>query len=277
MQLLKRDRQARIDDISKMILPEMVPEQLKLLGLSVADITLGDLNQIQACVAPGIESIKLMHARARQIKEDNCHLYGDRSTTDGPSQLQLVIENCDIFMQQANALSSLIPPEEPSYEPIYKLIDRLVETTLHLAYFADSNDSLALTDRYTNTGYDTKVIKPQKGGKTKAQKTEKVKALVNEMARHIYQHDDLSNTPKKLLAEAIQRRLAEFSAEGNNNTLPALMQFVNRTPEYLSIMKWLKPIKPVKSVNSLKPSLARLSNELNAAFKSQIITQRLNA
>ncbi|MGL4893906.1 MAG: hypothetical protein ACRC47_03575, partial [Shewanella sp.] len=81
---------------------------------------------------------------------------------------------------------------------------------------------------------------------------------------------------KKLLAEAIQRRLAEFSAEGNNNTLPALMQFVNRTPEYLSIMRWLKPIKPVKSVSSLKPSLARLSNELNTAFKSQTITQRLN-
>ncbi|MGL6124049.1 MAG: hypothetical protein ACRC1W_13815, partial [Shewanella sp.] len=85
MQLLKRDRQARIDDVSKMILPEMVPEQLKLLGLSVADIALGDLNQTQARVAPGLESIKLVHSRARQIKEGNRHLYGDRSTTDGPS------------------------------------------------------------------------------------------------------------------------------------------------------------------------------------------------
>ncbi|MGL5360601.1 MAG: hypothetical protein ACRDBI_12935, partial [Shewanella sp.] len=142
---------------------------------------------------------------------------------------------------------------------------------------AGSNDSLALTNRYTNTGYDTQVIKPQKGGKTKAQKFEQVKALVDEMALHIYQHDDLSNAPKKLLAEAIQKRLADFSAQGNNNTLPALMQFVNRSPEYHTIMNWLKPIRRTKSVTSFKPSLERLSKELNTVFKSQAIKQRLKS
>ncbi|MGL5390933.1 MAG: hypothetical protein ACRDA8_06030, partial [Shewanella sp.] len=105
MQILKRDKQARIDDISKMILPEMVPDQLQALGLSVADIATGDLEQTQSRVAPGIGCVKLIHARARQIKRRNHDLFGDRSTSGAPSQLQLVIENGDIFMQQANALS----------------------------------------------------------------------------------------------------------------------------------------------------------------------------
>lgn len=276
MSLPETDKKFRINDISKMILPEMVPEQLQLLGITKNDISNGCFEEACQKEAPGLEKIKLINERARSIKAKNNDLYAEFSTKEKPSQLCLVIENSDIFMYQAKQLLGLLP-NTPKNEPIYKIVDQLIETATMVGYSTGSNDSFALTDRYTNSGYNTSVTKPQSGGKSKAQKSENVKTLVNEMARHIYQDENLCAAPKKMLAEAIQKRLADFSIQGNNKAIPALLQFTNRTPEYNSIMKWLKPMKqPKNAIPTPKPSLERIIVELKTAFKPQRIKKHLN-
>ncbi|OEG73876.1 hypothetical protein BEL05_15620 [Shewanella colwelliana] len=276
MSLPEKDKQARINDISKMLLPEMVPDQLRLLGLSEADIGLGDLAQTRAQSAAGIELVKLLNKRAQTIKERQSALYASRSTSKHPSQLELVLDNIEIFMQQASTLTALLS-SQPTNEPIFALVDRLIETSIQIGYSAGSNDSLALTDRYTNSGYKTSVTKPQSGGRAKAKAIDPMKALVCDMACHVYNHQELLSASKDMLAEAIHTRLSGFSNIGTNENIPMLKKFAHGCPEHESIKRWIKVIKKNKSLpKPPKPSLDRLVEELKATYKNKAIKKSLN-
>lgn len=276
MKLPKKDKQARTSDIRKMLLPEMVPEQLKLLGISEADIGNDNLTKARTHVAPGIESIKLLFRRASAKKESQNDLYAGRSTSKNPTQLDLVLENINIFEQQRAALLKQLPPNESANELTYEIFDRLIETVLQIGYSTGSNDSLALTDRYTNSGYMNLATKPQSGGDAKAKAIDPMKALVRNMAIHIYQHKDLQCASKDMLAEAIHTRLVEFSDSGDNRNIPILKKFTNSSPKHGSIKCWLKPItKPKILSKPPKPSLNRLIDELKTVYKSQVIKKEL--
>lgn len=275
MSLPEKDKQARINDINKMLLPEMVPDQLRLLGLSEASFGSESLTQTRAQSAAGIEWVKLLNKRAKTIKEREDALYANRSTHNQPSQLDLVLDNIDIFMQQANALTELLT-SQPSHEPIFVLVDRLIETSIQIGYSAGSNDSLALTDRYTNSGYQSSVTKPQCGGKTKAKAIEPMKTLVCDMASHIYVHPNFLSASKDMIAEAIHTRLIEFSKRGTNRSIPTLRKFANGSPEYESIKRWINTVKkPKSSSKPSKPSLNRLVDELEMVYTPKIIKEFL--
>lgn len=271
------DRQARIKDIHKMLLPEMVPDQLMLLGLTEADFGPLTLTKVRAHPAPGISLLTLLKQRANAVKAAKIALYSTRSSNVRPSQLDLLLDNLTIFEKQKSELLKRLPPGVLANEAAYQLIDRLIETTLQIGYSAGSNDSLALTDRYTDFGYDKKVSVPQSGGNCKASKAKPVKALVYEMANHIYQHNDLLCATKSKLAEAIHSRFVEFSDTANKNMdIEALQNFPNGAPEHDTIKGWLKQIKKPQSPSKQpKPSLKRLIVELKTAYKPQTMKQAL--
>ncbi|MCL1143708.1 hypothetical protein [Shewanella gaetbuli] len=272
-----KDRKSRIDDISKMILPEMAPEQLRLLGVSVKDIAEGNLHDAFANNAAGIEVIKLIHHRSNAIKHNQNDLYAIRSRPEALSQLNLVINNCDIFMKLGQKLLSELPPNTPMSESIYELIDKLVTTSVQIGYSAGSNDTCALLDRYTNSGHKATISTPKNAGDAKAKISLQVGVLVADMAKYVYQHKDLKSAPKTLLAEAIQTRLLSFTMQGNNKNIPALQQYANRCPAYSSINNWIKPVAKPKNSNKLpKPSLDKVINELTVAFKDQAIKRTLS-
>jgi hypothetical protein len=272
-----KDRKSRIDDMSKMILPEMAPDQLQQLRISVKDIVEGNLHDAYQNDAAGIEVIKLIHRRATSLKTKQNDLYADRSSINQPSQLNLALDNCDIFMQLAQLLFSRLPPNDPRNEPIYQLIDKLTLTGIQIGYSTGSNDACALLDRYTDSGYKSKVSTPKKAGDANASKTKNLKHLVILMANYIYQHEDLKAAPKPLLAEAIYTRITNFSKQGNNKNIEALKKFNDRKPAESSITSWLKPVKKPKNLDKLaKPSLLRLMNELELVFKNQKINKHLS-
>ncbi|MCL1140887.1 hypothetical protein [Shewanella pneumatophori] len=272
-----KDRKSRIDDMSKMILPEMAPDQLKLLGISVQDIAEGNSHDAYQNDASGIELIRLVRRRAKAIKTKQNDLYADRSSINQPSQLDLVLDNCDVFKLLIQKLWKILPPDEPYNWPVYQLLYQLFFNIFHIAYPAGSNDTCALLDRYTDSGYKSIVSTPKKAGDTNANKTKSIKHLVISMANHIYQHEHLIAAPKILLAEAIHTRITNFSKEGDNMNIDVLTKFVERKPAESSIGSWLKPIKKPKNSDKLpKPSLHRLVNELEIAFKNQKINKHLS-
>ena len=272
-----KDRKSRIDDISKMILPEMAPDQLRLLGISVKDIAEGNLHDAYQNAAAGIETVKLIHQRATAIKINQNDLYADRSSVEQPSQLNLVLDNCDIFIQLKQILRSKLPPNDPSNEPIYQLIDKLTLTSIQIGYSAGSNDTCALLDRYTNSGHKATVYTPKNAGDAKAKISLQVGVLVADMAEYVYQHKDLKSAPKTLLAEAIQTRLLSFAMQGNNKNIPALQQYANRCPAFSSINNWIKPVAKPKNPTKLpKPTLDKIVSELKVAFKGKKKKKRLS-
>lgn len=270
------DRKSRIDDMSKMILPEMAPDQLKLLGISIQDIAEESSLDVYQHDTSGIELIRLVYRRANAIKIKKNDLYGDRSSIEQPSQLDLVLANCDVFKNLTQKLWKILPPDEPCNEPVYQLLHQLFFNIFHIAYPAGSNDTCALLDRYANAGYNSKVNTPKKAGDTNANKTKNIKQLVTSMAHHIYQHEHLKAAPKSLLAEAIYIRITNFSKEGDNKNIEILKKFADRKPTESSIDSWLKPIKKPKNLDKLpKPSLHRLMDELELIFNNQKINTYL--
>ncbi len=200
MKIPKKDKSQRIQDIKKVLLPELMPDQMHLLGVeqSIKDSYQKTLTQ----AAPGMELVKRLNFNANKIQEEGIELYKERKSDSHPTQLQLVINNCDIFMQQAAQLMEQLEPE-PN-EHLLKLVDRLIETALHVGYFAGSNDSFAITDRYVNAGYETKVTKPQNAGLKKSESTNPLKELVKIMTNYIYSNPEIGGNSKPSIAEAIQ-------------------------------------------------------------------------
>jgi hypothetical protein len=276
MNLPKKDKQARVNDIKKMLLPEMVPEQLLLLGLSVTDVCEGSLEHARLSEAPGMATIMLSNSRARVIKSTKAALYAERSSSEKPSSIDLLIENTDRFIHQTASLESLFTAGESSNELIYRYFDRMIETAFHIGYSAGSNDALALTDRYTNSGYQSKVTQPQQGGKSKANAIDPVKNLVCDMANHIYQNQRLSNTPKPMLTEVIYNILRDFSQYADNKNIPSLLKFADRTPEQSTIKAWIKNIKKPNNLLKLpKPSLTVVKEALKSSYTMTTIKKAL--
>lgn len=266
----------RINDLKQMILPEMVPEQLRMLDVTLTDFYTDSLANAQASDAGGIELIRLIERRTNLILNRGNELYANKSHLS-PSQVELVSQNINVFMTQCQTLSELIPPSAPKNESFYKVIDRLIETALYIGYYAGSNDTLALTDRYTDSGYRATVTQTQKGGQAKAQPTNALKDLVIEMANHLYRDPNLISTPKVTVTKAIYEVLQNYSSKGDNNKHPSLVKFTNRVPECHTLNKWLKNItKPVNELKQPKPSLSLVKAKLSKAFTEHIITTKLN-
>lgn len=267
----------RVDDIKRILLPEMVSEMLKLVDDTFSEEEQNRLDLIKGSDAPGIGIIKLVGTRANEVRSSGNELYAERASKHQPSQLGLVIDNTNIFMRQAETLHHQLTAviKEGGVEAL-KQVDIIIETVFHIGYYAGSNDSLAITDRYTNAGYTTKVTQPQRGGQSKAKAIDPVKQLVCEMANHIYQNQSLSNTPKLMLGGAIYSLLRGFSQKGDNKNIPSLIKFVSRSPEHATINSWLKGIKkPNNLLQPPKPSLSAVQQALNTAYTMQKIKSAL--
>lgn len=266
---------SRSSDLTRVLLPEMVTEQLELVGEALSEEIPNQLNFIKDCKNPGMEFLLLIGARAHRLRQSGCELFADRASKRNPSQLGLVIDNTDIFVKQASALLSLL--EGPIAEEVLSQVDRIIETSFYLGYYAGSNDSLAITERYTNLGYAAAVDKPQQGGLAKANAVEPLKILVCDMANHIYGTPNLSNTPKSMLAKAIDAILIDFSKHGDNKNIPSLIKFSARSPEATTLHSWLKAIKkPDNLKHQPKPSFVVVRQALNSAYSMQKIKKALN-
>jgi hypothetical protein len=268
----------RVDDIKRILLPEMVSAQLKLVDETFSEEVPNQLELIKDSNSPGMGIITLVGARANELRASGNELYADRASDHQPTQVGLVIENTDIFIRQAEDLHYQLTAviKEAGLEAL-ALADRIIETAFHIGYYAGSNDSLAITDRYTNSGYTAKVTQPQKGGQSKAKAIEPVKKLVHDMASHIYQNQSLSSTPKAMLVEAIDSLLREFSQKGGNNNIPSLIKFASRSPEPQTLMAWVKGIKKPKNLHQPpKPSLAVVMQTLKSTYTMQAIKSALN-
>ncbi|MBO1271964.1 hypothetical protein J3L11_09960 [Shewanella sp. 4t3-1-2LB] len=270
-------KNARINDLKQMILPEMVPDQLKILGVTLAHFYADTLANAQASEAGGIELIKLIERRTNLLLSRGNELYANKSHSS-PSQIELVGQNINIFMTQCSALFKFVPPSLHQNEPIYQLIDRLVETAVYIGYYAGSNDTLSLTDRFTDSGYHATVTQTQKGGQAKARPINVLKDLVIEMANHLYLAPRFISTPKVMVVDAIYEVLQNYSSKGDNKKHPALVKFPNRVPEHNTLHKWLKPItKPTNTLKQPRPSISLVKAELSKAFTVQKITSKLNS
>lgn len=268
-------KNARINDLKQMILPEMVPDQLKMLGVTLADFYDDNLADVQASDAGGIELIELLKRRAQQLINSGESLYTNRERTS-PTQIEWVIKN--IHLIQCIPLSQLAPDTQPERIHFHNIINQLIETAVYIGYYAGSNDTLALTDRYTNSGYQATVTQTQKGGRAKAQPTNALKDLVIEMANYLYRDPRFISTPKVMVVDAIYEVLQNYSSKGDNKKHPALVKFPNRVPEHNTLNKWLKPItKPANTLKQPRPSISLVKAELSTAFTVQKITSKLNS
>ncbi|MBB1475853.1 hypothetical protein [Shewanella sp. SG41-3] len=279
MNIPKNVKLTRLNDIKKILLPEMVIEQLKLVDETFSEEIPNQLDRVKNSDFPGIEIVKLIGSRAHKVRASGDELYAERASEHQPSQLGLVVDNTVIFMKQSKALLHRVNATSKEHDPqLLLLIDRVIETAFYLGYYAGSNDSLALTDRYTNTGYITKVTQPQKGGQSKAKATDPLKKLVRDMASSIYENQRLSNTTKLILVEAINYLLADFSQKGDNNQIPSLIKFASRAPEPDTIKAWIKDIKkPNNLAKSPKSTLAEVKTALKSAYTTKKIEKLLNS
>ncbi|MDN5369542.1 MAG: hypothetical protein PWP74_850 [Shewanella sp.] len=196
-------KNARINDLKQMILPEMVPDQLKMLGVTLADFYDDNLADVQASNAGGIELIKLLERRAKQLINSGEGLYTNRKRTS-PTQIEWVIKN--IHLLQSIPLSQVAPTAQPERQHFHNVINQLIETAVYIGYYAGSNDTLALTDRFTDSGYRATVTQTQKGGQAKARPTNALKDLVVEMANHLYHDPHFISTPKFTRKCSVKRR-----------------------------------------------------------------------
>ncbi|QSX37567.1 hypothetical protein [Shewanella sedimentimangrovi] len=273
--LPRKDKEARIKDIANMILPELVPDQLQLLGIADSDIDITGFAEARNHSTPGMALLQLTKHRADAIIAKGSKLYAPKSQ-DRESQLDYVNENSNILMRQWARLTHLLTHTSPNNQAILRLIDLIIESSVLAGYYAGSNDMLALTDRYVDSGYNASVAKPQKGGQAKAKVTEPVKILVQDMANFVYQEPNLASTTKATLAEAIVQVLQDFSATGNNKSIPALKKFPNRAPELDTVNKWIKSVvKPSNTSSKPKASLAVVTAKLKAAYTTRQIAASL--
>ncbi|MCH1931498.1 hypothetical protein L9G16_15035 [Shewanella sp. A25] len=268
-------KDARINDLKNMILPEMVPDQLKLLGVTLEDLYPDNFADAQASAVSGLEVLKLIERRTNLLQRKTDGLYATK-TQMIPTQLDWIIENTTQLMKACSSLPQLAPPAQPENEPFYRLLDQAIERAIYIGYYAGSNDTLALTDRYTNSGFEASVTRTQAGGKGKAQKTISLKQLVIDMANFIYCDPDCIAAPKKIIAEAIHLIIRNFSKKGNNKEIPSLLKFSDRHPEQHTIDSWLKTvIKPVNRLKKTRPSLAVIKAKLTASFTDKKIAAKI--
>ncbi|WP_088212308.1 hypothetical protein [Shewanella sp. Shew256] len=271
----KNVKKARICDLKNMILPEMAPDQLRILGVKLEDFYPDNLADTQASNAGGIELIKLLERRTNELQRLGSELYVHKNHHSS-SQIELVQQNIHVFMTQCMTLLKLASPSIPESEPYYKIIDRLVETAVYIGYYAGSNDTLALTDRYTDLGFEAYVTRTQAGGQGKASKTICLKELVIEMANCIYLDPDCVAASKENVAEAIYWIIRDFSAKGANKGISALLKFSDRHPEQHTIYNWIKTItKPVNRLKTPKPSLAVIKAKLKRSFTDKQILSKI--
>lgn len=267
--LPKKELKMRTEDIKYVLIPELIPDQLRLLGITDFDGEGDEFNKARLDSAQGIEWIKLLINRVEKVLQEG-GLYKDRETFTQASQLSYVKEALSRFMQQATFLNDYFPIENPANANLYSILDRLTFLALSAGYFAGNNDALAITDRYVNFGYQEKVTKPQSGGHAKSKKTEPIKKLVTKIAEYSFSHESLHKIPKSLLAEAIYELINDF-VNKNHNTA-ALKTFKNNSPEVSTIDKWLKPIKKQKIKSNLEtPSQNKTLELLKKEFPNKVI------
>ena len=268
------EKRKRIKDISKVLIPELIPDQLRQLGITEFCGEGDKLSKLVSNAGQGINFINLLLERSQNIAKRG-GLYSDIETIEQPSQLSYTICALNLFMKEATLLTLHYPVNDSKNAELYARIDRLTYLAICAGYFSGHNDALAVTDRHTNAGYAEKVLKPQSGGKAKSSKYKSLRDLTIKIANHIYRNESIGKVSKPLLAEAIHTLISDFSSKNSN--IKPLQIFQDGCPEISTIEAWLKPIKKIKKENNLKkPSLNKLIENIKKDFPNKEIKKLLN-
>ncbi|WP_345889206.1 hypothetical protein [Shewanella algae] len=273
MKIPESERLKRTQDVSNMLLPELVPDQLDALDMIFPHDLSHEFYSGQRSSTPGLALIQLLGSRSKALANKG-GLYHDRGNTQiQPHQLELVSDNHALLMTMMSQLLREYPETEPAHNKLYCFLDSILNISVMMGYYAGSNDALALTDRYTDLGYKKSVVQPQQGGTKKAEKYSCIKELIYMMASEIQQRQLPGKITKEALNTAIYEVLQEFSQQGENKNIPALKSFSCRYPEKKTIKNWLSAKRLSSSSTGSKLTSAQLVIELKGIFPERRIKE----
>ncbi|EKT4487404.1 hypothetical protein [Shewanella algae] len=272
MKIPESERLKRSQDVSNMLLPELVPDQLDALGMIFPHDLSHDFDSGQKSLAPGLALLQLLESRSKALANKG-GLYHGRGNQEPPHQLELVRDNHARLMSMMSQLLREYPEIEPAHNKLYCFLDSILNISVMMGYYAGSNDALALTDRYTDLGYKKSVVQPQQGGTKKAEKYSCIKELVYMMASEIQQRQLPGKITKEALNTAIYEVIQEFSQQGENKNIPALKSFSCRYPEKKTIKNWLSAKRLSSSSTGSKLTSAQLVKELKSIFPARRIKE----
>ncbi|MBO1270844.1 hypothetical protein J3L11_04165 [Shewanella sp. 4t3-1-2LB] len=270
----KKAQENRLEDIHKVLLPELVPDQLKLLGVKEPIHEGTTLHQAQSEQIKGLALVQLLLERMQSIVKSGA-LYKDRESSAHRCQLKVACDNIDLFWRQLRLLNHRYPEDNEDYQELYGHLDKAFELLIYAGYYAGSNDALAITDRYANAGYKTTVENTLSAGLKKSAKFTPIKNLVIEMAEYLLIRSDSLVVKKSHAMKAIEFILESFSKQPEHKELPALLPYPRRYPSTKTIEKWVATV-PANTKRDKRPKNANeVLKLLQDRFTDAFIMEKL--
>lgn len=270
MNLPKSEILSQIDDIKRMLLPEMLPYKLHALGIPMPVGENNALYRLHVANYKGLELLRVLEGRIPKCLRNGSPESVVINDVSYQTEISILKDHLNTIGRQLKELQlSLNPNEGKDFN--WNLFYNIIETAILTGYFAGAHDMKTPTERHANSGFIQKVLIPQAGGKKTATRTIPVQNLITAMADFVMMGDIDGKVTKSALVDSIFNTIKDFSKKGNNLDLPALIVFPERFPSSKFINKYLKGYDFSKSKGMSKVSTERLKELIQTKFTTSTI------
>lgn len=275
MTLPKKEKTSQLDDVKKMLLPEMVPNLLKSLGINSPSDENNALHRLDSVEYKGLELLKILEGRIPK-----CIKHGSPESVlvnkvSYPTEISTVQDNLDIIGKQLSLMKQHIETSNDNFN--WKLFYGVIETAIFIGYYSGAHDMKAPIERHANSGFISSVLKPQAGGEKTASKYIPTHNLITAMADFVMNSKVDGKISRTTLVSGIFIVMKEFASIETNRTLLALQPFHSRYPSEKFISEHLKGYDFSLATGMKRLSKGRIVELIKSKFSATAIKKLITA
>lgn len=252
----------------QMLIPEMLPEKAKSLGINPPPKQ-NDLIWILNNRNTNFEFIDGVVERFPKIYKNGV----SKSVAINGKEMQT---EAGVAEEQLRLAEKQLRQLRDEHHIPSKLLSDVATTFFWAGYHAGAHDYKVNVEQYANDGFTAKVVTPKKGGTGKSNKTSSVKSLCQQIENELSTELPDVFYSKEILTAAIAKVIKDFSQLKNNSQLPCFEGFINRYPEYSTIKSWLSPRHTKETKTLKKITKEQLTKEIKRRFTTARINKLLN-
>lgn len=269
MKLAEKEQEARLLELKKMILPEMVPNLLKSLGIKLPENENNALLRLSQANYKGMELLRIIEGRMHKCFDNGCQKSIQLEGLTYETEISNIEHNLSVIDEQLNHIKRNINKLNSNFD--WTLFDSILETALWIGYHSGAHDMKIPIERHANSGFISNVLRPQSGGEKTASKFIPIQHLIKVMAEFIIHSNIDLKIYKAGLARMIQTVIMEFSNSETNNNLEALTPFQKRYPSGEFILKQLGDYDFSSAKDMKKLSEEKIIELLRKKFSPAVI------